>query len=82
MTMSRMMSNGSIELSSRRPTARVTTRSTKKTMTARTTMSMTGSSYGNTVIVWSTRASGSRSSSRATVASWRPVVVGSTWNWR
>src|SRR5919202_4665064 len=40
MTTSRIMSNGSIELSSRRPTARVTTKIRKKTTTVRKTRSM------------------------------------------
>src|SRR3954466_7845179 len=45
MTTSRIMSNGSIELSSRRPTARVTTKISTKTKTGRKTRS-TGSSWG------------------------------------
>src|SRR3954465_13622859 len=46
MTTSRIMSNGSIELSSRRPTARVTPKIKKKTKTGRKTRSMAGSRGG------------------------------------
>src|SRR3954466_8146384 len=46
MTTSRIMSNGSIELSSRRPTARVTTKISTNTNTVRKTRSMASSRGG------------------------------------
>ena len=75
MTTSRIRSKGSSEASSRLPTTRVTTRTRRKTMAARMTMSM---AQGKMVSVRCRAASRVLPSSKAATSARRPTVVGLT----
>ena len=69
---------GRRELSSRRPTARVTPKIRKKTKTVRKTRSM---AQGRAVMVRPMRTTGRSASSSSTAYERRPTFVGLTSNW-